>query len=157
MNSLLTEPRHLLSPDETGSKGYAGGEKEVPEVCPSVQVGDGQALVGPGVVAGEGGLHHSKLSDPGGAVDGGRVAAALHVHHQYGLVLGGAGSQALLLPQDVHEPVVLLQVGVLHQDVVAGEDVPGAALATAGPAAVTQTCSAALVIQIRLICRINGI
>ena len=38
-------------------------------------------------------------------------------------------------------PVVLLQVGVLHDDVMAREDVSGAALATAGPTAVTQTCS----------------
>ena len=33
-----------------------------------------------------------------------------------------------------------LEECVLHQDVVTREDVPGAALATRGPAAVTQTC-----------------
>ena len=46
-------------------------------------------------------------------------------------MFGGRGVEdALLLPEERHDPVVLLEVGVLHQDVVAGEDVPGTALAT---------------------------
>ena len=59
---------------------------------------DGHALVGPGVVAGEGGLLLAELIDPVGAVDTGRVTAALHVYQQDGLVFGGAGLQALRLP-----------------------------------------------------------
>ena len=127
-------------PDYTGCERDAGGEEEVPQVCLGVEVGDGHTQVGPGVVAGEGGLLQAELSDPGSAVNTGRVATALHIHQQDGLVFGGARPQALRLPRPGLQPVVLLEVGVLHYDVMAGEDVPGAALATTGPTAVTQTC-----------------
>ena len=94
----------LFPPDNAGSERDAGGEEEVPEVSPGVQVGDGHTLVGPGVVAGEGGLLQAELTDPGGAVNTGRVAAALHVHQQHRLVLGGPRLKALRRPQQVHPP-----------------------------------------------------
>ena len=95
-------------PDYTGCERDAGGEKEVPQVGLGVEVGDGHTLVGPGVVAGEGGLLQAELTDPGGAVNTGRVAATLHVHQQDGLVLGGTRPQPLRLPQHSLQSVVLL-------------------------------------------------
>ena len=63
--------------DEAGGEGDGGGHEQVPQVSGGVQVCDGQALVGPGVVAGEGGVQSPELPDPGGAVNTRRVAAAL--------------------------------------------------------------------------------
>ena len=103
-------------PDYAGSERDAGGEEEVPQVSPGVQVGDGHALVGPGVVAGEGGLLQAELADPGGAVDTGRVAATLHVHQQHSLVLGGPGIQASSLPQQTHPPAVRIYSGGSHHN-----------------------------------------
>ena len=55
----------------------------------------------------------------------------LNIDKQHSLVFGWRRiHDALLLPEQCHLPVVLLEIGVLHQDVVAGEDVPGTALAT---------------------------
>ena len=143
--------------DQAGGEGDGGGHEEVPHVRGGVQVRDGQALVGAGVVAGEGGVQPPELRDPGRAVDTRGVAAALDIDKQHRFVFcGGLLHDALLLPQDVHQLVVSLmeecvhhhyhhhyhhlEECVLHQDVVTREDVPGAALPTRGPAAVTQTC-----------------
>ena len=63
--------------DEAGGQGDGGGHEQVPQVRGGVQVGDGQALVGPGVVAGKGGVNPPELPDPGGAVHTRGVAAAL--------------------------------------------------------------------------------
>ena len=65
--------------DEAGSQGDAGGHDQVPHVALGVQVGDGHALVGPRVVAGERGVNHAKLGYPGGTVDTGRVATTLEM------------------------------------------------------------------------------
>ena len=63
--------------DQAGGEGDGGGHEEVPHVRGGVQVRDGQALVGAGVVAGEGGVQPPELPDPGRAVDTWGVAAAL--------------------------------------------------------------------------------
>ena len=63
--------------DQAGCQRYQCGQEQVPHISLDVQVGDGHALVGPGVVAGEGGVLHSVLSDPGRTVDTGRVSTAL--------------------------------------------------------------------------------
>ena len=63
--------------DGTGGQGDAGGHDQVPHVALGVQVGDGHALVGPRVVAGEGRVNYSKLGYPRGAVHTGRVATTL--------------------------------------------------------------------------------
>ena len=63
--------------DKAGGEGDGGGHEQVPQVSGGVQVCDGQALVRPGVVAGEGGVKPPKLPDPGGAVHTRWVAAAL--------------------------------------------------------------------------------
>ena len=72
----------------TGSQGDAGGHDQVPHVALGVQVGDGHALVGPRVVAGEGGVNYSKLGYPGSAVHTGRVSTTLEkVYSQRNLTL----------------------------------------------------------------------
>ena len=74
--------------DGTGGQGDAGGHDQVPHVALGVQVGDGHALVGPSVVAGEGWVNNSKLGYPGGAVHTGRVATTLEkVYSQRNLTL----------------------------------------------------------------------
>ena len=72
MHHAQRQPR-----DGAGGQGDAGGHDQVPHVALGVQVGDGHALVGPRVVAGERGVNHAKLGYPGGAVDTGRVATTL--------------------------------------------------------------------------------
>lgn len=63
--------------DGAGGQGDAGGHDQVPHVALGVQVGDGHALVGPRVVAGEGRVNYSKLGYPGSAVHTGRVSTTL--------------------------------------------------------------------------------
>ena len=72
MHHAQRQPR-----DGTGGQGDAGGHDQVPHVALGVQVGDGHALVGPRVVAGEGRVNYSKLGYPGGAVHTWRVATTL--------------------------------------------------------------------------------
>ena len=116
--------------DKAGGQGDGGGHEQVPQVCGGVQVGDGQALVGPGVVAGEGGVQPPELPDPGGAVHTRGIAASLNmrpghlatwhislpvyldIDKQHRFVFGrGLLQDALLLPHDAHQPVVSLERG----------------------------------------------
>ena len=62
-----------------GGQGDAGGHDQVPHVALGVQVGDGHALVGPRVVAGEGRVNNSKLGYPGGTIYTGGIATTLEI------------------------------------------------------------------------------
>ena len=74
MHQAQRQPR-----DGTGGQGDAGGHDQVPHVALGVQVGDGHALVGPSVVAGEGGVKYSKLGYPRGAVHTWGIATTLEI------------------------------------------------------------------------------
>ena len=78
MHHAQRQPR-----DGTGGQGDAGGHDQVPHVALGVQVGDGHALVGPRVVAGERGVHHAKLGYPRCAVDAWWVATTLRYLNKY--------------------------------------------------------------------------
>ena len=113
--------------DQAGGEGNGGGHEQVPQVRGGVQVGDGQALVRPGVVAGEGRVQPPELPDPGGAVHTRGIAASLNIRpslwsphglfppsyldidKQHRFVFGrGLLEDALLLPHEAHQPVVSL-------------------------------------------------
>ena len=61
----------------------------------------------------------------------------LNIDKQHSLVFGWRRiHDALLLPEQCHLPVVLLEIGVLHQDVVTLKYVSSTPFSTRGPTAV---------------------
>ena len=65
-----------------------GREQEIFEVLFGVKVSDGNTLVSPCIITGKPGIWHTKLSNPGTAVNIWWVAAALHINKQHCTMFG---------------------------------------------------------------------
>ena len=80
----------------TGQERNNDREHQVPPVIAGVQVGDGHAGVDPGVVAWDGGVLPTKLTDPEVALDSRRIPTTLHIDKESSPGQGRCGEVVLL-------------------------------------------------------------
>ena len=127
--------------DGADDDGEEDGEVEVESVLASVSVSDGEAGVGPGVVAGDGGVVDSGDIEPSLTLHLGRVATPGNIDKQSGhQCLGRAGTGQIMTTAHLgHCPPVLWSLLILNIHMITLEQISGAALSATAPAALARS------------------